>query len=96
MRNGPINGVPPHLKEEDVPEAKPEWRHQWLYSAIPVSEEYVWWQNGMEQKDFLLQPFLTGYCRNCGKAFSQKIQHNSWGYSETIMNIPQTGCVGPA
>jgi hypothetical protein len=84
-----INGLPPHLSEKDVPEAAVEWRHQWLYSMIPVGIRHG--------NNYPLIPYLTGYCRNCGKGFSQRINFlETGGYNETIMNVPQTGCIGPS
>lgn len=97
-----INGLPPHLSEKDVPEAAVEWRHQWLYSMIPVGIGLPTWAYGSDNSavsttEYPLQPYLTGYCRNCGKGFSQKINYlDTGGYVETIMDVPQTGCVGPA
>lgn len=80
-----INGLPPHLSEADVPEAAPVWRHMWLYSMLPLGDGAGW-----------LEGYLTGYCKNCGRAFSQLIPTDKDGaYIETAMDIPQDGCLPP-
>ena len=97
---GPINGLPPHLKIEDVPEAQ-EWLHNWLYSVVPAATKAEWWDsssgNSAYHKDFPLSIYLAGYCRNCGKGFTQQIPHaNSSTYQEIQLQVPKTGCVGPS
>lgn len=83
-----VNGLPPHLSVDEVPEASGDviWKHQWLYSAVPVSL-------GESSR---LGAYLTGFCRNCGRAFSQRIPTSyNTNYNETIMGVPQYGCVDP-
>jgi len=96
--SGAVNGLPPHLTLDEVPEAKPNWRHQWLYSVIPIGRKTEAWYNSptTPQIDYPLVAFLTGFCRNCGRAFSQEIPVNDFGYyRETAMSIPQDGCLPP-
>lgn len=102
------NGLPPHLSLDEVPEATPEFnfKHQWLYSVVPVSRKFESWSYNSDGTnntsiEFPLVPFLTGFCRVCGKAFSQEIPmegeyyNNTGKYLETIMDIPQWGCADP-
>ena len=81
----PINGLPPHLSQEEIPEAKEEVviRHQWLYSVVPVGRGNA------------LAAYLTGFCRGCGRAFSQRIPTADKVYLESVMDVPQFGCIDP-
>jgi len=84
--------------------ATPQWLHNWLYSVVPVAVKQTdtAWQyessgasTSITQIDYPLFPYLTGYCRNCGRAFSQRIPSSDYGYIETQMSVAKFGCVGP-
>lgn len=70
--------------------------HNWLYSVVParVGQDAVY-----TGANYALTPsleiYLAGYCRNCGRAFSQPIPYGGY-YIETNLNIPKEGCVGPS
>ncbi len=92
---GPVNGLPPHLTVEDVPEAVGEelYEHRWLYSVIPIGVR-------TEQRDgsidYPLQGFLTGYCKVCDTVFSRIIPTGRYGnYTDEKANVPRYGCVSP-
>lgn len=75
--------------------------HNWLYSVVPVGTketDSVWKNNGTDYENVVNYPlgaYLTGYCRNCGKAFSELIPSNPYSYTETQMHVNKFGCVGP-
>lgn len=77
------------------------WVHNWLYSVVPVSEQKIdstinpYNGYGMYKTNYPLGAYLTGYCRNCRRAFSQPIPCDSSKYVETQMSIPIYGCVRP-
>jgi len=81
--------------------------HNWLYSVVPVGieqinhdhREYPSGQGGTlsiyaADRQYPLAAYLTGYCRNCGKAFSEPIPHG-YSYVESQMNVNKFGCIGP-
>lgn len=89
-------------KEEDA-----NYAHNWLYSVVPIGilqkesfyKEYPSGQGGTlsvweTQLDYPLAAYLTGFCRECRKAFSHPIPHE-YGYLETQMEVPYYGCVKP-
>lgn len=67
---------------------KPEdvWYHNWLYSVVPASVG-----------DTYLYPFLSGYCKNCRKAFTIRlnVDESPGYYSEMELDIPREGCSPP-
>lgn len=90
------NGLPdkitakwPTVSTEPVV-SKQIFYHNWLYSVVPA--RMSGWQvpNNTAQIDI----YLTGYCRNCGRAFSAPIQYGS-EYLETTMNVKKEGCISP-
>jgi len=72
-----------------------EWVHNWLYSMIPVS--FITETTGMAPHFITpMRAYLTGFCKNCRKVFSQEIPAREDGsYLEIISNVPVYGCVGP-
>ncbi len=83
--------LPPIFSPEKV-----VYYHNWLYSVVPVGvRTSVWNSVGTEEVIYPLVPFLTGYCRNCGRAFSKLIPFDTSYYVETPMNVPKEGCLPP-
>ena len=86
------HGVVPE-KEDDV-----NIVHNWLYSVVPVGVERTVRDYGggvtTEKMKFPLVAYLTGFCRECRKAFSAPIP-NGHTYVETQMEVPVYGCVKP-
>lgn len=70
-----------------IEEVEENYRHNWLYSVLPVGE----------------QLYLCGYCRICDNAFSRIIPHyteyvagkNHLDILVTKMDVPKWGCVNP-
>jgi hypothetical protein len=93
--SGAINGLPPHLSEKDVPDEA--WYHNWLYSVVPASTSIWRWGGKESVLEYPLAVYLAGFCRNCGKGFTQQIPHESTDgvYLETQLQISKTGCVAP-
>lgn len=89
---------PSSLVEEyrEATTQEPVYLHNWLYSVVPVSVRVEEWRADTIQVDYPLFAYLTGYCRNCNRAFSMQIPTNGYsGYVETQMDIPKEGCVAP-
>lgn len=87
------HGVVPE-KEEEV-----NYVHNWLYSVVPVGVRQSVIQRDntgfqYEKTEFPLAAYLTGFCRECRKAFSIQIPHGR-EYVETQMQVPVYGCVKP-
>lgn len=74
-----------------------DFRHNWLYSVLPVEHLTAYGQKSMLM--------LTGYCRACSNAFSIEIPHNFTTTKNedieehlpliTNLSIPKWGCVSP-
>lgn len=89
--------TPVESGEVEQPPEEQVWYHNWLYSVVPISERREDW--GLSDKpqpiiNYPLYAYLTGYCRNCNKAFSKRIDTLGY-YSETDMEVPKEGCVAP-
>lgn len=80
------------LESEDTV-APEQWRHNWLYSVLPITNY---------RKDFKPPPhdglYLTGYCKTCQQVFSVKIPHDSADALTVVtqLDIPRWGCASPA
>lgn len=96
--------------EKDIAKAEPQFMHNWLYSVVPVSERIAEYKTKTipvnsayevvrevhnQEISYPLGAYLTGYCRNCRRAFSQPIPCDAGKYVETQMDIPVFGCVAP-
>lgn len=87
---------------EEIEVQEEVWYHNWLYSVNPGSKQVqAGWdsQNLSSHYEYPLYIFLVGYCKNCGKGFTQEIPHNmdqySYGYQEHQLQVNKTGCVPP-
>lgn len=89
--------LPPFMAgnvEKDIQE-EPVFLHNWLYSVVPSSKYYNHYTSDKPEVDFPFYAFLVGYCRNCGKAFSQEVPTlQSGAYLETQLQVAKEGCVG--
>lgn len=82
--------LPPIFEPE-----KAVYYHNWLYSVVPVGIATYWNTLDNQSVQYPLLPFLTGYCRNCGRAFSKKIPFDPSGYYlESAMDVRKEGCIG--
>jgi hypothetical protein len=64
-----------------------EFLHRFLYSVVPVGESGSF------------RAYLTGYCPNCGKSFSQLIPVRQGPMEAeilfTTLDVPKYGCLAP-
>ena len=70
------------LGENIVATIDQSWKHNWLYSVLPLGDEM----------------YLSGYCRACDQAFSKTIWRTRVGEKVFLgqMGIPKWGCVDPS
>lgn len=90
------NGLPdkitakwPTVSTEPVA-SKQIFYHNWLYSVVPARASE--WQTPDNYPP--IDIYLTGYCRNCGRAFSSPIPYGD-SYMEAPMNVQREGCINP-
>jgi len=67
-------------------EGTQDYRHNWMYSVVPASASNEYW--GI---------YLSGYCRNCQKAFTVRLPQDTTPTFVTVaqLAIPRWGCVSP-
>ena len=97
MPEGFAPGVEPLVVEELEKQITDEIEHRWLYSMVPVTgASHSTWSGDRYDIHFPIVAALTGYCKYCGKAFSQTIPVDtlSGKYTETILNVERRGCTG--
>lgn len=75
-------------------QAKQDFRHNWLYSVVPVFID----TNSAYQTNVSGTVLLVGYCKICDQSFAKHIPwDNNPSYLRlTKMDIPKWGCVDPA
>lgn len=90
------NGVQ-EIKFPDKKEPPKEinWVHNWMYSFLPIGERADAWNGNSVTPFYPLVGYLVGYCKNCRKAFSEKIPTDG-DYIEYKTNVPFYGCVDPS
>lgn len=94
-------GLPPHLSidgDSALPKESGDiWYHNWLYSVVP-GDTAVWdFSGGNYDLQNFMGIFLAGYCRNCNRAFTVRLETEQTPglYKEQQLDIAKEGCVPP-